>query len=360
MAQYEEAASSVLSTITSSGLTAATKDAITAIIGSTGNVTLAAYDGTTAPKDTKVVTVGADQELTTDPGGQIIIMDADAPGANATFDASTDRAVVASSNDDNLTFTGNGSVTVETGGGNDSITTGDGNDVIIANGKGDVTVKTGGGNDEVIVQGTGTRTIDLSDGGGTNTVVIQSSDVEVYVTGGEGTDLVFLDEDRNVHKFSIDSETGRVIFHSDNPTTLKDVEFVKFAEDQLTVIADSQDKSVVAKLYQVAFDRDADLEGMTFWMDFLDKGNSLEHTVYSFINSTEFRDHHQTQTNEQYVSSLYKGFDREADSAGVSYWVNELNTGGATREDVAWAFAESSEATQVMGIDGNQYVIDIF
>lgn len=357
MAQYEEAASKVLSDIRSSGLTGSTKDALAAVIGSTGNVVVQDYDGSPVSSSVQVVRVKSGVQLNSDPGSEVVLMDAAAPGANVTFNANAPRLVVGGAGNDVLKFEGNADVTVETGGGNDNVATGGGDDQIIANGSGDVTVVTGAGNDEVILQGEGTRVVNLG-GSGDNTVYLQSTDVTATVTGGDGFDRVVIAEDRSNHTFQ--KTANGVVMHSDKPTTLQGVEVVDFVDDQLTVLAATQEKSVIAKLYQVVFDRDADLGGIQFWLDFLDKGNSLEHTVYSFINSAEFNTKYANVSNESFINSLYENMaGRSADAAGVSYWMDRLAQ-GETRQDVAWAFAESAEATEIMGLDGSNYVIDLF
>lgn len=355
MAQYEESASTVLSNINSSGVSSTVKGAIAGAIGSTGNVAVQVYEGAAVAAGTKIVQVTSATQLTQDPGAPIVLMDQNAQGANVVFSTTEDRIVVAGGNADNMTFQGGGNVTVETGGGNDTVTTGDGNDNVTMNGGGTQQYATSGGNNTVVLEGEGTRVVHFATGN--DTVRLNSAAVEAYVDGGTGFDQVEINDSRANHSFT---KTGgnQVQMHSDKPVTMDNVEIVQY-NDGISVIANTHDKSIVAKLYQVAFGREADLPGMEFWMNFTEQ-NSLEHTVYSFINSNEFTAKLGGMSNEQFLNTMYANLaGRTADTDGFNFWMSQLE-GGMDRADVAWAFAESAESTQVMGIDGNHYVIDAF
>lgn len=374
MAQYEETSSKVVENITNSGLSQTTKDSINSIVNqlvaSTGieNIKVEDYAGGKATEGTIVVNVGKDVVVTEDPGAPVIIMSAQATqGANVTLTADAPRTVVASNQADTITFTGDSAVTVETGGGNDNIVTGNGDNTVNVTGAGDSTVTTGTGNDKVVVAGEGK--VHVSMAGGNNVVVLASEKAEVTVTGGTGFDQVQLVDDRDAHSFEI--VNGKVVMHSSNPTTLDKVQVVGFdmngdgkievGTDKVSVIADHHDKSIVAKMYEIVFDREGDMGGLEFWMNRVDQGDSLEHVVHSFINSTEFEATQGAKTNEDFLKSMYQTLaGREPDAEGMNYWMGRLESGDITRADVAWSFAESAEATQVMGIDGSQYVIDLF
>ena len=369
MAQYEEAAATVIDNIANSGLSEATKAGIAQILNQfTENVKVEDYTGGKAAADTVVVNVSKDVAVTEDPGASVIIMSSEAAqGANVTLNADAPRTVVASNQADTIVFKGDAAVTVETGGGNDHIVTGNGGNLINVTGAGDSTVEAGTGNDKIVVTGEGK--VQVSMAGGNNVVVLASDKAEVSVTGGTGFDQVQLQDDRANHSFAI--VDGKVVMHSENPVTMDKIQVVGFdmngdgqievGVDKVTVIADNHDKSIVAKMYEIVFDREGDLGGLEYWMGRVDQGDSLEHVVHSFINSTEFDATYADKTNEDFLKAMYQSLaGREPDAEGMAYWMNRLDSGDITRADVAWSFAESQEATQIMGIDGNQYVIDLF
>lgn len=361
MAQYEEAASNVVDTITNSGLNDATKGAITSLLGDTSGdakIVVATYEGGKVADDVKVVDVPADAILNVDPGAPIIIMNADAQnGANVVLSANQERAIVATKQDDKIVFEGDAAVTVETGGGNDEIRTGNGNNVVTVTGEGDSTVVTGTGNDEVVVTGKGK--VNIQTAGGDNVIKLATDQAEVSVTGGEGFDKVQLDDGRGNHEFSV--VDGKAVMHSEYATTMQNVQVVEFTGDgSVAVLADNHDKSVVAKMYEVVFDREGDLGGLKYWMERVDQGDSLDHVVRSFVNSEEFNTKYANVSDENFLTDLYQNMaGREAYAEGMAYWMDRM-ANGLSRADVAWAFAESAEATIVMGIDGDQYVIDLF
>lgn len=101
------------------------------------------------------------------------------------------------------------------------------------------------------------------------------------------------------------------------------------------------------RLYQAAFDRSPDLEGLGYWMAALDHGQGdLDWVAANFINSDEFRAMYGqpgTVSNEQFLTLLYANvLDRIPDQGGLSFWVSQMN-GGMLREKVLAHFSESAE-----------------
>jgi hypothetical protein len=320
-----------------------------------GQVNVQAFDGTTPDAGTTILTVGAGQTLTQDPGTPVIIMDADAPAANVTVEAGAgqDRVVVAGGGDDVIVATGGGNITVETGGGNDSVTTGAGTDQVAITGSGASSVSTGEGGDTIIISGSGSPTVDA--GGGNDTIQLASDQGQATVDGGTGFDQASLDDARGNHKFTI--QDGIVVLNS-APTTLKNVEMVQFG-DGISVVADNSEKASVARLYEVMFDREADTGGLEHWFAKSDAGESLTDLANAMASSQEFYDKFSGKTNDEFVDSLYQStFGREADADGKAHWLAQMSD-GMTQADVARSFAQSQETVQLMGIDGTQYVIDV-
>jgi serralysin len=125
---------------------------------------------------------------------------------------------------------------------------------------------------------------------------------------------------------------------------LSNVERLDFSD--LTVGLDLHGPSGQAfRLYQAAFDRAPDLEGLGYWIAQLDHGASLEGVAQSFVNSPEFRylygdfaDHYHV------VVQLYDNvLHRAIDQAGLHFWVNALDSRQATLPEVLVAFSESAE-----------------
>jgi Ca2+-binding RTX toxin-like protein len=102
------------------------------------------------------------------------------------------------------------------------------------------------------------------------------------------------------------------------------------------------------RLYQAAFDRTPDGEGLSYWIGRLDSGTTnLAAVADSFIHSPEFIQTYgtpETVTNAQYVELLYNHtLGRISDSQGFDYWVNKLDHDTTNRADLLAFFSESDE-----------------
>ena len=107
----------------------------------------------------------------------------------------------------------------------------------------------------------------------------------------------------------------------------------------------------VERIYQNVLGRSADAEGMTYWVNGIESGRFTPNdVVLNFVNSQEFVS--KNVDNAQYVTDLYRAFfDREPDTAGLNNWVNALNN-GASRQDVARAFTGTQEWSNVCSFYG--------
>ncbi len=100
--------------------------------------------------------------------------------------------------------------------------------------------------------------------------------------------------------------------------------------------------SFVARLYKVCFGRLPDQSGQAAWTQALIDGQLTgSGCAYGFIFSAEFTN--RNLDNVAFVSYMYQAFfGREADIAGLTAWVQQLNA-GASREDVYAGFKGSAE-----------------
>lgn len=360
MPQYGEETGQVLDRLFDSGLNEELSSAIRALLevgSSDGETMVQDYDGMPPDEGTTLLTVGAEQTLTVDPGTPVIIWDTNAPAANVTVEAASgqDRVLVAGGGDDAITVTGGGNVTVETGGGNDTVITGEGTDQVVITGGGASSVNTGEGGDTIVISGSGAPTVDA--GGGNDTIRLASDQGQATVDGGTGFDTAALDDARGNHRFTV--QDGIVVLNS-APTQLDNVEVVQY-NDGISIIADNANEAIVGRLYEVLFDREADVPGLEYWLDALESGMSISGIANSFVESQEFQDANASVSNEAFLANLYQGMaGREADQAGLEFWLTQMEENNFSKADVAVSFAQSAEAIELMGIDGNQYIIDIF
>lgn len=133
---------------------------------------------------------------------------------------------------------------------------------------------------------------------------------------------------------------------------LRDVERISFLEGTLLLDTGAGENAGMAyRIYQAAFDRKPDSEGLKYWLNELDSGKvSLSAIAESFIHSPEFvRKYGTTETvsDSQFVERLYlHTLGRAADKIGFDYWVNRLENDLTTRGDLLAQFTESPENQQ--------------
>ncbi|MBQ1171899.1 MAG: DUF4214 domain-containing protein [Lachnospiraceae bacterium] len=102
----------------------------------------------------------------------------------------------------------------------------------------------------------------------------------------------------------------------------------------------------VNRLYRLAMERQADLEGLSYWVNTLKSGEKTGAKVAEgFIESPEFAN--RNLSDERYVTVLYEIFmGREPDADGYRYWL-ELLSNGVSRTFVANQFCTSAEFVQI-------------
>ena len=100
------------------------------------------------------------------------------------------------------------------------------------------------------------------------------------------------------------------------------------------------------RVYNAAFNRFPDSDGLEYWIEKNGSGENTERQVAeSFLASSEFKEKYgENVSNEQYVKTLYQNIlDREPDAEGYDYWVGQLNNGVEDRSELLLGFAESAE-----------------
>lgn len=114
----------------------------------------------------------------------------------------------------------------------------------------------------------------------------------------------------------------------------------------------ASDDEFVKIMYDTFFGREADCGGLKYWVDSLsDKINSRDDVYKAFLSSDEWSDickankisvcHYNV---EDFVKRLYSNIlGRDADVEGMNFWVNELKSLNRTAATVAYGFFDSEE-----------------
>jgi len=216
--------------------------------------------------------------------------------------------------------TGFGSTTNSTLNGNngrDTLLAGQGNDVL----------KGGGGND-------------LLDGGAGKDVAIYDGNLANYTLTMTAAGLSVVDN------------TG-----VDGSDILGNIETLKFANFNVSL-----DVNGIAgqayRLYQAAFDRAPDIEGLGFWIKSMELGVGLAEVAQQFLSSKEAQALYGANPGkEQLVTAMYHNvLHREPDEGGFQYWLGKLND-GVSPASMLYSFSESLENyTSLMGVMEDGFV----
>ncbi|WIJ24002.1 DUF4214 domain-containing protein [Devosia sp. RR2S18] len=200
----------------------------------------------------------------------------------------------------------------------------DGNDYIYGNGGDDYI--NGAGGDDVIYLGSGSSS----------------------VAGGAGLDWVVLQGVGNnyrLERFSAELDLYSAADRID--ATLTGVERLQF-DDGVLALDLNGNAGQVYRLYQAAFERTPDNEGLKYWIGRMDEGNTtLVDIADSFLYSPEFVSTfgtEQTVSDAEFVDLLYTHtLGRDYDQGGYNYWVGKLAAGETNRRDLLAFFSESNE-----------------
>ncbi|MCX7558329.1 DUF4214 domain-containing protein [Sulfitobacter sp. F26204] len=151
-------------------------------------------------------------------------------------------------------------------------------------------------------------------------------------------------------------------YYPERVDTLIDIERLQFIDGFLALDTDGT-AGQAYRLYQAAFNRDPDPEGLGFWIDNFDVGNvDLVEMAEFFMQSEEFAQKYgdpDTLGDRDFLTLLYRNvLDRTPDEPGFEFW-EEQQQAGLSRAEMLQYFSESVENYQnVAGeiADGIWYV----
>ena len=160
------------------------------------------------------------------------------------------------------------------------------------------------------------------------------------VDGGAGLDTGVLSGTHTAYSIT---ETDGVITLQGNGTQvdLQNVERLDFADGRMGFDSIAER---AYRLYEAAFDREPDTGGLGYWIDQLDAGTDFQTVARNFIGSDEFRDlYGSNPTDTVFIELIYQNvLDRAPDAGGESYWQQQL-AGDTSRAEVLARFSDSDE-----------------
>jgi hypothetical protein len=121
----------------------------------------------------------------------------------------------------------------------------------------------------------------------------------------------------------------------------------------LTMVSDAspvpEHVITIALLYEAGLGREADADGLNYWIDQHDAGMSFATMAANFLDSAEFTTRFgddDTMSNADFVNVMYLNIlNRPGEKAGLDYWTSTMDT-GMSREAVLIGFARSPENMQ--------------
>ena len=212
------------------------------------------------------------------------------------------------------------------------------------------TINAGAGND-TIDGGAGNDNLNGEDGD--DSFILGAGDDKI--DGGNGFDTITFRESFRDYKITKDAIglTVRGIYGigQEGLDQISNVERLKFTDldinltvkNKSTTIAPNDLKTLI-ELYIAFFNRTPDADGMSYWIDQVKAGKSIDSIAdvfYSIGASDQFKaltGFSVTMSNEDFINTFYRnvlGRERGADEGGLEYWNGKLSSGSSTRSTLA-------------------------
>ncbi|MDF3414742.1 DUF4214 domain-containing protein [Sulfitobacter sp. M57] len=183
--------------------------------------------------------------------------------------------------------------------------------------------------------------------------MIQLTDNIVFIDSGAGIDTLFVDALRSEASVGFDG-FGRPVLSAAGfapEVVLTHVERIGFNDGVLALDLDGNSGQAY-RLYQASFDRTPDLEGLEFWVQQLDSGAlSLEEVAEQFLTSAEFTGtygQNDALGDSEFIGLLYENvLERSPDAAGYDFWLGQAEQ-DVGRDQILVSFSESGENKQLV------------
>lgn len=180
------------------------------------------------------------------------------------------------------------------------------------------------------------------DGGAGNDLLDANPRGHNRIDGGAGVDTVRVHAKQEDYTVSVDGK-GVHLVGLDSNIELSNVERVRFDDGALAFDLHGSGGQAY-RLYQAAFDRAPDLEGLGYWIAGLDSGINLVDVAQCFLDSPEFAERNGADLDQAtFLTLLYANvLHRQPDEGGFAYWLGRMDHGASH----AMLLAEFSESTE--------------
>jgi len=188
--------------------------------------------------------------------------------------------------------------------------------------------------------------------GANNVFTIGAGSAAVDGKGGRDTAVYSGSSDNFVIERGIYGVTVRDTQGQGGLDNLINVERIKF-DDTMVALDIDGNAGQIYRLYQAAYDRVPDQAGLKYWIDAMDTGNyTLNQIANLFIDQKETIEVYGADpSNRDFVYKLYNHvLHREPDAAGAQWWIERMNAQTVDRPEALAFFSEGFEnQAQVIG-----------
>ncbi|WP_084153778.1 DUF4214 domain-containing protein [Simplicispira psychrophila] len=181
-----------------------------------------------------------------------------------------------------------------------------------------------------------------------------------FFYGYGGVDTVNYTGMRSSYTLTKNYDSWTVSSVSNGVDKIFNVERLKFADKIIALDIDGV-AGQAYRIYQAAFDRKPDNDGLRYWISQMDNGKTQQQVADGFISSSEFSQKYGLNpSNADFLTKIYNNvLHRAPDKGGYDWWLSNLNSGQNTKAEVLSGFAESPEnQAGVIGVISNG--IEIF
>ncbi len=164
------------------------------------------------------------------------------------------------------------------------------------------------------------------------------------LVGGDGTDAVVYANDISNYRFVLKAtgEFGIVDTVGGDTDVIQGVELGEFAGQAQTLGFTQLDANIVRTvglLYQSAFDRPSDLDGLVYWTG---QGLSAAQYAANFAGSSEFELRYGALDDRDFVKELYQNaFSRKSGTEEIAHWTGYLDD--HTRAELLGTWIQQTE-----------------
>ncbi len=152
------------------------------------------------------------------------------------------------------------------------------------------------------------------------------------IDGGKALDRLVYAMSRADYSVEMQGGHARItrLADSHDADNISNVERIVFSDGVLALdVGAGETVGSAYRLYQAAFDREPDLDGLGFWVQRLDGGMSLDEVASRFVGSPEFgRLYGADPGSGALIDGYYQNvLDRAPEAAGYSYWIVRMDQG---------------------------------